>query len=150
METHCLVSITAMLQVACVLDRSLKVSTPHSRNFLNVPTTFELLFYCLNNNFQTKKIGVLRRSFDRKLISPNVSRDVQKSLFDLCIMSQIDTVLAGGIWISFSSQKTSLCVQSRPILMQDEATLNNFVCVYLTEMHAQWSSRFRIWKREAV
>ena len=77
---HCTVitfSITAMLQVVCVLDRSLKVSAPHSRKFLNVPTTFELLFYCQNNNFQTKKTDVLRRSFDWKLISPNVFRDVQ-------------------------------------------------------------------------
>ena len=34
-ETHWLVSITAMLQVVCDLDQSLKVSAPHSRNFLS-------------------------------------------------------------------------------------------------------------------
>ena len=48
----------------------------HHPYFLNVPTTFNLLF-CLSNNFQTKKIGAaLRQSFDRKLISPNMSRDM--------------------------------------------------------------------------
>ena len=41
-----------------------------------------------------EKFDVLRQSFDWKLLSPNVSRDVQKPLFDLC-MSQIVTVLAG-------------------------------------------------------
>ena len=71
-------SITTMLQVVCVLDLSLKVSAPHSRNLLNVALmTFDLLYCCLNNNFQTKKIDVLRRSFGWKLISPNVFRDVQ-------------------------------------------------------------------------
>ena len=48
METYRLVSITAMSQGVCVLDQSLKISTPHSPNFLNVPITFDLLF-CLNN-----------------------------------------------------------------------------------------------------
>ena len=89
---------------------------------------------------------VLRWSFDRKLISPNVFRDVQKPLFDLFI-SQFVTVLAGQIWISFSSHKISLCSKSPHF---NGATLNKFGCVYLTETHAQWSSHFCIWKREAV
>ena len=65
METYWLVSITAMSQGVRVLDQSLKVSTPHSPNFLNVPITFDLLF-CLNNEkiwcFETKLW--LRQSID--------------------------------------------------------------------------------------
>ena len=63
------------------------------------PLTF---FFCPNDNFQTNKFDVLRQSFDGKLLSPNVSGDVQKHLFDLCV-SQIVTVLAGEIWINFST-----------------------------------------------
>ena len=89
---------------------------------------------------------VLRQSFDRKLISPNVFRDVQKPLFDLCI-SKFVTILAEEIWISFSNHKISLCSESPDF---DGATFNNIGCVYLTEMHVQWSSHFRIWKRETA
>ena len=77
------------------LDRSLKVQAPHPPNFLNVPTNFDFLFLPkLNHSFQTEKFDALRRSFDRKLISPNMSRDTQKHLFDLC-MSQKCTFLTG-------------------------------------------------------
>ena len=144
METHWLMSITAMSQGVCVLDQSLKVSVPHFSNFLNVPTTFELIFLALNNNFQMRKFYVLRKSFNWKLISPNVSRDVQKPLFDLC-MSHIVTILAGGI--TFSSDNISLCFV---LFWWHGATLNNFGCVCLTETHAQWSSHFCISKRETV
>ena len=74
--------ITAMLQVVCVLYQPLKVSAPHSRNFRNVPTTFDLLFLpylltiLLNEKIWLVDV-VLRQSFDRKLIFPNVFRDVQ-------------------------------------------------------------------------
>ena len=53
-----LVSITAMSQGVCDLDRSLKVSVPDPQNFLNVPrpSTF---FFCLDDNFQTKKFDAL-------------------------------------------------------------------------------------------
>ena len=44
METHWLVSITAMLQGVCVLDWSLKVSAPHPKKCLNVPMTFDHIF----------------------------------------------------------------------------------------------------------
>ena len=44
METHWILSIVAMSQDVCVLDWSLKVSVPQPQNFLNVPTTFDLLF----------------------------------------------------------------------------------------------------------
>ena len=44
METHWMVSITAMLQNVCDLGRSLKVSAPHPPNFLNAPKIFDLLF----------------------------------------------------------------------------------------------------------
>ena len=50
--------------------------------FLNVPTTFNLFlpkWQCLNKKF-----------------SPNISRDLQKHLFDLC-MSQIVTGLIGKV-----------------------------------------------------
>ena len=133
-----------MSQGICVLDQSPKVSVPHFPNFLNVSTTSELTFLALNNNFQTKKFDVSGKSFNRKLISPKVSRDVQKPLFDLC-MSHIVTVLAGGI--TFSSHNISLCFAP---FWWHGATLNNFGCVYLTETHAQWSSHFCIWKRETV
>ena len=151
LNTHWLVSITAMLQVVCVLDQSLKVSAPHSRNFLNIPTTFDLLFLS-KQWFPNKKIWlvdvVLRWIFDRKLISPDAFRDVQKPLSDLC-RSQFFIVLTGEgeIGISFSSHKISLCSKLPHF---DGLTLNNFGCVYLKEMHAQWSSHFCIWKREAV
>ena len=96
MKTHGIAFITAMSQGVCDLDRSLKVSTPEPQSFLNVirPST---LFFCLNNNFQTKKFDALRRSFDWKLISLNISKDTQKHLFDLC-MSHIFTVLSLKIW----------------------------------------------------
>ena len=145
METHWLVSITVMSQGVCVLDQSLKVSAPHSPNFPNVPTTLDLLFFP-KQQFSNKKIDVLRKSFNWKLISASMSRDVQKPLFDFC-MSQIITVLAGEIWISFSSHKIALCPKSPHF---DGVTLSNFGCVYLIETHAQWSSHFRIRKREAV
>ena len=44
MENQGLVSLTAMLQGVCILDRSLKVSAPQPTNFLNALTTFNLLF----------------------------------------------------------------------------------------------------------
>ena len=100
--------------------------------------------FCLNNNFETKQFDLLRQSFDWNLISPNISRDVQKPLIDLC-MSQIVAVLAGEIWISFSSHRISLCSKSPHF---DGANLNFFGCVYTT--HAQWSSHFCIWERKAV
>ena len=86
-----------MSQVVCVLDRPLKVSGPNSKNFLNVPMTFDLL---PKQQFSNKNIClvdvVLRRSFDQKLISPNVFKDVQKPLSDLCML-QFVTVLTGEI-----------------------------------------------------
>ena len=71
-----------MLQGVCFLNQSLKVSAPQpapTPNFLNAPMTFDLLF--LLKNFQTNKFDALRGSFDQKLISPNVSTDMQKLLF---------------------------------------------------------------------
>ena len=128
-----LVSITAMLQGVCDLDRSLKVSVPDLKNVLNVPqpSTF---FFCLDDNFQTKKCVALRRSFNWKLISPNMPKDTQKHLFDLCL-SHIFTALAVKIWgnlskVSVSSHKISLCSKSPHF---DGTTLNNFGCIYLTE-----------------
>ena len=75
--------------------------------------TFDLLF--CPNNFQTKKFDVLRQSFDRKLISPNVSRDIQKPLIDLC-MSQIVSYCSGRRNLNKLARK-SLFFQSHPILM---------------------------------
>ena len=148
-ETHWLVSITAISQVTCVLGQLLKVSGPCSINFLNVATTFDILFLP-KQQFSKEKIWlvdfVLRWSFDWKLTCPNVFRDVQKPLFDLCI-SQFVTVLTGEISISFSSHKILLCLKSPH---SDGVTLNNFGFVYLTETRAEWNSHFRIWKREAV
>ena len=63
---------------------------------VNRPCNLRPSFFCLNYSFQMKKIDALKRSFDRNLISPNMSRDTQKHLFDLC-MSQIFTLLAGKI-----------------------------------------------------
>ena len=63
--------------------------------FLNVPTTFNL--FCLNDNVWTKNFAASWWwSFNWKLISPNISRDLQKHLFDLC-MSQIVTGLIGKV-----------------------------------------------------
>ena len=44
METHLIVSITAMSQGVCDLGRSLKVSAPQPTNFLNFSTTFDIPF----------------------------------------------------------------------------------------------------------
>ena len=78
--TAWIVSITAILQGVCDLDQSLEVSVPlpsHPPNFLNVPTTFDHLFLPKHYTtvFKWKKMMLykLRRSFDQKLISPNLS-----------------------------------------------------------------------------
>ena len=63
---------------------------------LKLSPRYLIFFFHLNDNFQMKKFNVKRRSFDRNLFSPSVSRDMQKHLFDLYI-SQIVTVLAGEI-----------------------------------------------------
>ena len=118
-----------MLQGVCVLDWSLKVSAPHTPNFLNVPTTFNLLFLP-KWQFSNKKYDALRQKVDRKLISQTISRDMQKHLFDL-YMAQIVTVVAGEMWGKFSNHKTSYSKS----LHFDGATLSNFGCVYLTETH---------------
>ena len=47
--------ITAVSQGVYVLDCTLKVSAPQPQNFWNVPTTFDLVFFSLNNDFQMKK-----------------------------------------------------------------------------------------------
>ena len=92
-------------------------------------------FYCLNNNFLTKKFIVLRWSFDWKLISANVSRDVQKPLtvWFVHVTDCYSTVWAVAIWISFCSHKISLCSK---LPYFDGVTLNHFGYVYLTETHA--------------
>ena len=87
MEIHWLMSITAISQGVCVLDQSLKVSAlpPHYPNFLNMPTRLSNYFFCLNNNFQMKKFDVLRKSFNWKLFSTNVSRgDVHRNHCLVC------------------------------------------------------------------
>ena len=76
--------ITAILQGFFILNQSLKVSAPQpapTPNFLNAPMTFDLLFL-LKQKFSNGKFDALRGSFDQKLISPNMSRDMQKPLFD--------------------------------------------------------------------
>ena len=45
-------------QDACVLDCTLNVSVPQSQNFLNVPTTFDLLFLP-KQKFSNKKVWCL-------------------------------------------------------------------------------------------
>ena len=75
--------ITAILQGVCFLNQSLKVSAPQpapTPDFLNAPMTVDLLF--LIKNFQTKKFDALRGSFDEKLLSRSMSRDMQKAQFD--------------------------------------------------------------------
>ena len=87
METHWLVSITAMLQVVFVLDWSLKASAPHSRNLLNVHMTFELLFMP-EQQFWNKKLWCFETKLWSKFNFSQYFNDVQQPLFDLC-MSQI-------------------------------------------------------------
>ena len=128
------------------LDRSLKVFGLDHQNFLNVPrpSTF---FFCLNNNFQTKKFDALRRSFDWKLISPIMSKDTLRNIFSFYLrMSQIFSYCSVGKDLR-KFHKISLCSKS-PYF--DRATLNKFSCIYLTETHAQWNSCFHIRKRETV
>ena len=84
------------LQDVCVLDRSLKFLPPTPIFSKNAPKTFNLLF-CLNNNFQTKKFEALRLSFDGKLISPNMSRDMLKHVSDLHMSQIVITVLVEEI-----------------------------------------------------
>ena len=80
---------------------------------------------------------MFRDSFEQKLFSPsNVSRDMQKHLFDLS-MSQIITILAREIQISFFLATKFPFVQSPPHIDIDGVTLNNFGGLYLTETHAQ-------------
>ena len=124
-KTGWLVSITAMLQVVCILDWSLKFSAPHSRNFLNVPTTFGLLLLS-KRQFSNEKIWCFETKLWSKVNSPNVSRDVQKPLFGLC-MSQIVTALAGEIWMSFSRHKIALS-SKLPLMGQLWAT--HWLCLF--------------------
>ena len=91
METHWIVSITAMLQGVC--DVFCRPPTKFSKCLHDLQPSF---FY-LNDSFQGEKFDALWRSFDRKLISPNMCRETQKHLLDLC-MSQIFTVLTWKIW----------------------------------------------------
>ena len=135
------------------------------------PLTF---FLCLNNNFETKNFDVLRRRFDRNLISPNISMMCRNH----CLICACHKLL-GAIFtleiLSFSSHKIFLskrllhCAlrfcqinttkvescskqshQNGAILMERLWIDFNFGCVYLTETHAQWGNSFCIWKREAV
>ena len=57
------------------------------------PLTF---IFSLNGKVQMKQFDVQRQSFNWKSFSPNVSKNVQKHLFDLC-MSQIVTILVRQI-----------------------------------------------------
>ena len=59
METHGIVSITAMSQGVCVLDCVLKVSVPNPKICKMLPQPLTL-FFCLNDNFQMKKFEVQR------------------------------------------------------------------------------------------
>ena len=67
----------------CVLQKwSLRVSAPHSQIFWMSLHIHNLQpFFYQNNNFQIKKFDVLRQNFDRKLIYPNMSRDMQKHVW---------------------------------------------------------------------
>ena len=68
---------------------TIKVSVPHLQNFLNVPTTFELLFR-LSKNFLVKKLNVLRQNYDGKVFSPNRPRDVQNICLICCVSYTTD------------------------------------------------------------
>ena len=93
MESHWLVSIAVILQGVSFLNQSLKVSAPYSTpppNFLNAPMTFNLLF-SLKQKFSKGKFEALRGSFDQTLISPNMSRDMQKPVwFSILLRKNID------------------------------------------------------------
>ena len=116
-------------------------------NFLNIPTTFELLFLP-QQQFSNEKFWC----FETKLWSEvNFSQHVQGyAETPASFVHVTDCYCSGGKnlrYISFSSQKLSSCSKSPHF---DGATLNNLGCVYLTEVHAQWSSYFCIFKREVV
>ena len=84
-----------------------------------------------------KKIDVLRQSFDQKLFSPNMSRDVQKHQFDFCV-SQIVAVLVGGeIWISFINCKIPF-VQSCPTDWWGNFAVWGNLVVFINGLHLFW------------
>ena len=118
---------------------------PKFSKCLTTPSTF---FFCLDNNFQMKKFDALRRSFGWKLISPNISKDNQKHLFDLCL-SQIFTenTYLRKFKVSVCSHKISPCSKSPHF---DGATLNNFGCIYLTEMHAHYEPVVSAFRKERL
>ena len=105
-------SIAAMWQGVCDLDRSLKVSAP--------PTKFSKCshnlqpFFCPNNSFQMKKNDALRRSFDWKLTSPNMSKDSQKHVWSVHVTGIYcsDGKNLREFEVSFSSHKISLWSKS--------------------------------------
>ena len=71
----------------CFWLRSVTEGFCHSSTkFSKYPHDLRPSFYCLNDSFQMEKFDALvRRSFDQKLISPNISRDTQKHvLFVVC------------------------------------------------------------------
>ena len=61
--------------------------------------TFNLLFL-LKQKFSNGKFDALRESFDQKLISPTMSRDMQKPVFDFqfCLERTLKIVHCDPIW----------------------------------------------------
>ena len=129
METHWIVSITAMSQSVCVLDWLLKVSVPETQNFWNIPATFDLLFPP-KRKFSNEKIWCLETRLWLKVIfsHPGICKNI-------CL------IFACHRLIPFWQEKFKYVflttkfpfVQSRPV-----------------ETHAQWTDCFCIWRREAV
>ena len=125
METHSVVLITAMSQDFCVLDCSLKVSVPQLQNFLNVPTTFD--FFCLNNNFQMKKIWCLKTQLWSKVI---FSKSTQGYAVTSAWFVHVTNFCSSGkrnLNKFFSNYKTAFCSKS-PILWCDFEQL--WLCLF--------------------
>ena len=83
MESHWLVPITAILQGVCFLNQSLKISAPQlnpNSKFSKCPDDFWPSFF-FKQKFSNGKFDALRGSFDQRLISPNMSRDMLKPVF---------------------------------------------------------------------
>ena len=101
MKTQWIVSITAMLQVVCDLDRSLRVYAPHTPNFC---TTFYLLFLP-KQQFSTEQ----NWCFEMKLWS---KVNFRRNIYLICTCPRLLLFWQEKfyeVWGKFSSHKISLC-----------------------------------------
>ena len=142
METHWIVSITAISQNVCVLDRSRRFLFPNSKIFQMShdlwPSSFDL-----TTIFQWSSLETKLRS--KVIFSQLVLGYAETSVWFVHVT---DCYCSGrGNSEVFSNSEISFCLKLPHI---NGVTLKNFGCVCLTETHVQWTGSFYIRKKEGV